>query len=226
VRFFKTFLEMKSEVVRDLAELSVRVVTDTMQDKDISGDPNYWTREAQNYTYTVTSPDLGDLSPTQPWANMEFQERIDPSTGTRASNPGIAWLQRAFLWREFLHGGKFAYTYSERLGINPLLVVEELRSHPTSRQLFIPVWHPHDGTKFGIERIPCSLGYWLNWRQDQLNVTYLQRSSDFFAHFENDVYLARKLQEWIAQRADLKPGLFTHWLGSLHVFEKDVSHIF
>lgn len=228
MRFFKDFIQMQSEVVRDLAELSVRVHTMTYQDKYIGDDESMATREAQDMIYRVTSPDLADLDPSQPWADAEFDERTQAyREGGKGLNPGEAWKLRPEVWTEFLESdGRFSYTYSERLAETLEMVIEELRQRNMSRQLFIPIWQPEDAYKLADRRVPCSLGYWLNYRQEQLNITYLQRSSDFFTHFTNDVYLARKLQEFIAAEVGLEPGHFTHWLGSIHVFEKDVAHVF
>ena len=57
-------------------------------------------------------------------------------------------------------------------------------------------------------------------------MTYQQRSADFITHFENDIYLACKLQYWVAAQLNWEVGRYTHFIGSLHTFEKDVSQAF
>ena len=57
-------------------------------------------------------------------------------------------------------------------------------------------------------------------------MTYMQRSCDFSTHYHNDVWLAVKLLEYVARKAGMQPGHFSHWIGSLHVFNKDVEGIF
>ncbi len=227
MRIYKNFIEAIGEIKRDLAEMGILVHPHTYQDKVVKDNPDFDTMELQNYIYTVTNPRKVDLDPTSPWADMEFMERI---SGT-PMNPGAAWEARREVWDEFLgEDGKFAYTYPERM-YSPVNQVEQiilrLQEDPHSRQMFLSLWRPEDSTKFGgISRVPCTLGYYFQIRRGRLDITYLQRSADFVTHFTNDVYLAHRLQEYVAVRLRLKPGNFCHWVGSLHVFKKDLQGVF
>lgn len=225
MRFYKDFGEALNEIKRDLAELSIRVHPQTMQDKYVADDPDYDTRELQNYIYTVLEPRLEDLSPTQPWANLEWEERMN----VRGLNPGTAWERRREVWEEFIEkNGKFAYTYSQRLQFNPYRIIHELKEHPESRQLFLGIWDYERDIKNigGHRRVPCSLGYWFLNRQGRLDMTYLQRSSDYATHLENDLYLATKMLFFVTKEAKIEPGHLIHWVGSLHVYQKDVEGVF
>lgn len=225
MRFYKDFGEALNEIKRDLAELSIRVHPQTMQDKYIADDPDYDTKELQNYIYTVLNPRPKDLKPTQPWATREWMERISQ----QCLNPGKAWKARADVWEEFVESsGEFAYTYSERLGKNIDKLVTELRIHPESRQLFLGIWDKSiDVRNLGGEhRIPCTLGYWFLLRQHRLDMTYLQRSSDYVTHLQNDLWLATKMLLFVAEQGEVNPGHLIHWVGSLHVYAKDVKGVF
>jgi thymidylate synthase len=226
MRIFTNFDEALNEIKRDLAEMGVSVHTQSMQDKYIGDDPEYATLELQNYSYTVTDPvgSLHQLNPTQPWADIEFSERIQ-GFGT---NPGEAYHSRADVWLEFLHDGKFAYTYSERIGSQLHRIITELHQYPDSRQLYLSIWDPNiDNERMGSRyRVPCSLGYLFQLRGGQLNVTYMMRSCDFVTHFQNDVYLGVKLMQYIANVTGYKPGYFTHSINSLHIYQKDVEGVF
>ena len=83
-RIFKDFREATNEIKRDLAEMGISVHPQTYQDKFVGNDPNFSTFELQNYMYSVSSPLVTDLSPTQPWADREFIER----TAQDPINPG------------------------------------------------------------------------------------------------------------------------------------------
>ena len=54
-----------------------------------------------------------------------------------------------------------------------------------------------------------------------LHICYHQRSSDFVTHFGNDVYLAWRLMEYVAQEVGIKPGYLYHTIDSLHAYKKD-----
>ena len=228
MRIYPNFTEALGEIRRDLAEMGVRVHTQTMQDKDISGDASYETLELQNFMYTVTDPDIAELvGRDQDWIELEWEDRFDGIMG-RPSNPGNAYHVRSTVWDEFLHEGRFAYTYSERLARHNQVrrVINRLRDDHYSRQLYIAMWHPDDSEKLGVERVPCSLGWHVQFRGGRLDLTYFMRSCDFFTHFQNDVALAIKLQRYIADEVGMEPGHFTHFMSSLHVYQKDVADTF
>jgi thymidylate synthase len=233
-RMFSDFPEAMNEITRDLAELGRDVHTETMQDKDIKDDPAFATKELTNYMYTVLRPNYSEIEGVhEEWVKTEWEDRLRGEL-----NPGRAWRTRPEVWEQFLEIDKgagdsklprvFAYTYSQRMGGTHIeRVVEELIRHPNSRQLYLPVWKADpDERRRGERRVPCSLGYWFVKRDAALHETYMMRSCDFFTHYPNDVALATILLHYIAMRAGLKVGTFTHFVGSFHVYARDVKHVF
>lgn len=225
-RMFRTFTEAQHEIRRELAERSIEVQPETMQDKIVADNIDFLTKEIQNFQYTVTQPDLADLSPwiSHPWVEHEFGERISVA----GMNPGRAYMYRPEVWNEFLEeDGRFAYSYPERIGTQVEGIIDELRLHPNSRQLYLAIWdRAKDPSRRGKRRVPCSLGYYFLNRQGRLDITYMMRSCDFHTHWANDVYLARRLQEYVAARTNIQPGLFSQIVMSLHVYAKDVAEVF
>lgn len=206
--------------------MGIPVHPQTYQNKNIADNPDFDTLELQNYIYTVTKPNLYDLKPTQPWADEEFKERL--ALGLYPLNPGEAWKLRPEVWEQFLDkDGHFDYTYGERMWGQIDKIIGELEDNPDSRQLYLSIWNPKDILNAGgKERIPCSLGYLFQARQGELHMTYMMRSSDIATHFQNDVYLAYKLQKYVAAMVGIDVGRFTHYIGSLHIFRKDAKGIF
>jgi len=106
-------------------------------------------------------------------------------------------------------------------------VIHRLKRDRDSRQIFVSVWDVLDTSNLGgVSRVPCTLGYLLQCRKDHLNITYLQRSADFATHLVNDIYLAKLLQNYVALETGLESGTYTHWIGSLHIFNKDAREVF
>lgn len=229
-RIFRTFTEAEHEIKRELAERSILVQPETMQDKVVAENSDFLTKEMQNFQYTVTQPDLTDLSPTQPWADIEFKERVlNKPASRKVTNPGNAWRKRREVWAEFLEPetGHFSYTYPQRLDDQIEGIIKELGKHPNSRQLWLSIWDKHlDPRRRGERRVPCSLGYYFLFRQNKLDITYAMRSCDFMTHWNNDVWLARKTQEYVAMKAGMEPGNFSQIVFSLHVYQKDVADVF
>lgn len=241
MRLYLNWNECVEEVKRDLAEMGILVKPKTMQDKKVEGNPDYFTKELQNYSYCLLNPNPKKVTNVvQPWADAEFEERVkDPFIRDKFGypiadpvfvNPGNAWELRKEVWTEYLHNGKFAYTYNEMIWKNDQLnkLITALKSDHDSRQIWISLWNPEKDPDFlgGISRVPCSLGYGLSIREGKLNMHYVMRSCDFVTHFTNDAYLAMKLQAWIAEKVGVPVGTFTHTMFSLHVYQKDVKDVF
>lgn len=220
--------ECHEEIKRDLAEMGIKVRPKTMQDKNVEGLEEYSTMELQNYCYSLLDARSEDIEGvTQPWADEEFLERIDPSGNV---NPGTAWKTREDVWNEFMHEGRFAYTYNERIMLNDQLnkIIERLKVDKDSRQLWLSIWNPtvDPSNLGGVSRVPCSLGYNFQVRDGKLNMHYVMRSCDFSTHFKNDVYLAIKLLEYVAKETGFEVGSFTHTIFSLHIYNKDIEGVF
>lgn len=240
MRIYINAEEMIEETKRDLAEMGIVVRPATMQDKYVKGDPDYETKELQNYSYCLLDAKSQDIpGVSQPWADAEFKERVtDPFLRSPEGelsephflNPGKAWELRKEVWTEYLHEGKMAYTYNELIWNNDQVtkVINRLKEDPDSRQLWISLWNPDKDPDFlgGVSRVPCSLGYGLQVRDGKLNLHYVMRSCDFATHFRNDVYLAIRFLEWVAGKTGYPVGSFTHTIFSLHVYNKDVEGVF
>lgn len=229
MRIYMNWNEAYEEIKRDLAEMGINVYPKTMQDKYVEGNEDYATKELQNYCYTILNAKSEDVksSSIQPWADEEFKERINPFGNV---NPGDAYKLRQEIWNEYMHDGKFAYSYNERFFRNRQLdkIIARLQADNDSRQLWLSVWDLNEDVDKlgGISRVPCSLGYNFQFREGKLNIHYVMRSCDFNTHFPNDVYLAIRLLEYVAERCNMEVGNFTHTMFSLHVYKKDVSDVF
>lgn len=193
----------------------------------------------------------GDIKPNLPFADAHFEERV----GGQPTNPGEAW--KIWPWghnaAKFLEvgGKKFSHTYQERFWpkyaddpdpkdpIYPPMkgirykyadlndLVDHLAGDPMSRQAYLPIWFPEDGTCTG--RKPCTLGYHFIMRHEYLHVTYLIRSCDFTRHFNDDCYLTVRLLIWVLSELtkrdkrweSVRPGFFSFHCVSLHLFRND-----
>lgn len=112
-------------------------------------------------------------------------------------------------------------------------IIKLLAKEPLTRQAWLPIYFPEDTGAGG--RVPCSLGYHWIMRNGYLHVHYPIRSCDFYRHFRDDIYLAVRMTLWLLERlkeaapnawSDVRPGYFSMWVGSLHVFVNDYIKLF
>ena len=61
MRIYVNAQEMIEETKRDLAEMGIVVRPATMQDKYIKGNPDYETKELQNYSYCLLNAKSSDI---------------------------------------------------------------------------------------------------------------------------------------------------------------------
>jgi len=246
MRIYSNPLEAVKETERDLWEMGIEVHPQTMQDKDVGDNFDYVTKEIRGYSFKITDWVLeggmlklvmahffGDKEADNvlTYAMMEFRERI----AGKAINPGRSYLLRHSLWKEYLHDGKFAYTYSERIAPQLETIFHELSIHPESRQGVINIHsnicpeRPGLVTKSndlanlgGGGRVPCSMYYQVMVREGKVDLVYTMRSCDFLIHFPVDISIALMLQDWFADLLGLGMGTFTYFTGSLHAYHKDM----
>jgi len=220
MRIYTNCKEAITDIGRELKKCATEVHTATYQNKVIEDKPEFATKEIEAFAFTIIDQSDKDEMPnvTLAWCESEFEERI-----SRVNiNPGEAYKLRPEVWNEFLVDGKFDYTYAGRMYAQIDANIEELKKHPASRQAIIQI-HDRvvDQEKMGKERIPCSMTYSFMIRDGKLDIIYYMRSTDFATHFQNDLWLAMELQQYIAEKVGVETGKFIFFANSLHIYKKD-----
>jgi thymidylate synthase len=233
MRHYYDCLEMIKEVERDLAEMGIEYQSYSVQDQIVENDENYKTKELTGYAYKLFSTDnLGEMVLHQhdkeylKWVIAESCERTAPPSNKH--NPGFAWEKRKNFWKQYIRQGKFSYTYVERWNEQLQYILDELTRHPNTRQAIMTMYDRHQDMMNwgGLDRVPCSLTYQFLLRDNKLNLIYSMRSCDFINFFAADVYCSLALMEYIANTLGCGLGVFTHFIGSLHAFKKDMEGVF
>ena len=116
-------------------------------------------------------------------------------------------------------------------------VVKLLHDRPMTRQAYLPIWFPEDTGVVHGRRVPCTLGYHFIIRDNEVHIAYYMRSCDLLRHFQDDVYMAGRLLQWVCHELNNYPGLdgvvrprkrpytpgnLTMHIANLHVFNGDV----
>lgn len=245
--YLKTRLVNSGEEVRQIRWQSV----------DVVGTPAEATIELRNvgFTYkipsTITELQL-EVVPNLPWAEEHFKERVsgDPL------NPGAQYKNWPYYKgnvekHQTQEDAAFSHTYMERFwpkyaarsddipnwglrfGYGDLDdVIDLLIRDPGTRQAYLPVWFPEDTGAAHGERVPCTLGYHFMYRWGRLHCNYFIRSCDMIRHFQDDVYLACRLTQWMCWELKARkfggicqPGNLEMFIGSFHVFKPDLPRL-
>lgn len=125
-------------------------------------------------------------------------------------------------------------------------LVKQLHKAPLTRQAYLPIWFPEDTGAVHGKRVPCTLGYHFIIRNGKLDVSYFMRSTDLLRHYQDDIYMAMRLAQWVvdsfnqksmdaAQREYEQTGAYTYredqdklevgnlifHTANMHIFEGD-----
>lgn len=237
MRIYKDCKEAIKEIERDMYEMGIEVQGATVQDKNVEGNKDYFTKELSPYDFMILNTsdkremvdymfkDETEQEKMFCWLMDEFLERIS----REENNPGMAWEHRPEVWKEFIHhtkhGRKFAYTYSDRFSKQLDNIIQELKDKPSTRQAILEMYNSQIDMENwgGKDRIPCTMHYQFVRRGDKLDMIYVMRSSDFLTHFVNDQYLAMEMQKYVAGEIGIEAGKYTFFTGSLHCFHKDLT---
>lgn len=191
----------------------------------------------------------GAINPNLPWAEEHFNERVSG----RPWNPPpshVRWPYAQSGNDQHRAGEVFSHTYPERFWPRFAGVGEDsydgleahrgirfefgdlgqltsiLRRNLGTRQAYLPVWFPEDldAADRGA-RVPCTLGYHFLVRDGKLKIVYYIRSCDFYRHFRDDVYMAGRLAQWVANEVGVTPSKIVMHISSLHIFAPEKGKI-
>lgn len=109
-------------------------------------------------------------------------------------------------------------------------VVNLLKKEPQTRQAWLPVWFPEDTGVLHGGRVPCSIGYHFQIRNNQLDIAYTMRASEALRHFRNDIYLTVRLAQHVLNLVNVdlnkvKIGILTMHVINFHVFKQEINLI-
>ncbi len=104
-------------------------------------------------------------------------------------------------------------------------ILNILRSKPSSRKAVIQLFDAKDilNMEPGITRsAPCTCLIQLLLRDNNLHMIVYMRSNDAFIGLPHDIFAFTMLQEIFASELKVELGPYTHFVGSLHLYETDV----
>jgi Thymidylate synthase len=237
--FFESLIWELSVDLADAPDVNVGE-WQAMRDPEL---PMLKTIEVEDVSFQYAIPETveelqASIRPNLPWAEEHFSERVSGIP----YNPPPSHIRWPFAQRGNTEHTdaqqKFSHTYPERMwpprylsgirypygNLNDL--VNLLKERPNTRQAYLPIWFPEDLKMANdSQRVPCTLGYHFLIRGDRMKITYYIRSCDFYRHFRDDVYMAARLCQWVADKVGVKPRSLIMHISSLHIFAAERSRV-
>lgn len=115
----------------------------------------------------------------------------------------------------------------EPFSVNQLeLVMSMLQRDPDSRQAVVTLWAPHDlfnAAESLTKSVPCTVSWQFLIRAGALHMIASMRSNDLWLGLPYDVYVFTTIQRLIASQLGVALGTYAHFVGSLHLYDKDIE---
>lgn len=119
----------------------------------------------------------------------------------------------------------YGYLMQSGYGFNQIeLIIEMLQKDSNSRRAVINLNVPNPNAIITKDEI-CTIAVQFYIRNGKLNCTTMMRSNDIWFGFPYDVAFFTDLQKYIAMRLNVKYGTYTHFVVSMHMYNKDYDKI-
>lgn len=113
----------------------------------------------------------------------------------------------------------YGYRIFERFGFDQWEHIRDmLMKDPNTRQAVI---HIKDASNCPTKDVPCTVYLQFLLRNKRLNLSVHMRSNDIWMGVPYDMFSFCALQMLMAMEIDVKVGEYTHYAGSLHMYERD-----
>lgn len=119
----------------------------------------------------------------------------------------------------YMDHGVFHGAYGVRVHGNLARVVQQLQKDESSRQAVLTIFDSHRDLMADVRDVPCTLSLQFFLRDDKLQMRTVMRSNDVYLGMPYDFTQFIALQGAIAAALDVEMGMYTHSVGSLHVYE-------
>ncbi|MFJ4866722.1 thymidylate synthase [Streptomyces sp. NPDC088748] len=102
-------------------------------------------------------------------------------------------------------------------------VADLLREDPDTKRAVLQIYQPEELVVQGNPDVACTIALQFLARNNCLNMVSYMRANDAYRGIVSDIFSFTFLQELMARELGLELGRYTHMVGSLHLYEPDVS---
>jgi thymidylate synthase len=132
-------------------------------------------------------------------------------------------------YKEFVENDRIYGGYGPRLfswkGVNQIKgIIKLLRRNPDSRKAVIQLFDARD-LKEEHKDVPCTCTLQFLLRKGKLRLVVYMRSNDAYLGLPHDVFCFTMLQEIVARSVCAEVGMYTHMVGSLHIYKTNLAAV-
>lgn len=185
------------------------------------------THELNNYSFTLTDLNNNVINIRNISKSYLFGELLWYMTARN----DIDFIQKfSGFWGRISDDGvtsnsAYGHILFKRHGFNQVdKIIELLLADPNSRRAVLNFNVPNINVIETKDEI-CTIALQMYIRDGKLNCTGIMRSNDIWLGTPYDVTFFTELQKYIAHRVKVKCGTYTHFVTSIHVYDRNLEDI-
>ena len=185
------------------------------------------TREIRNVRFTLTQISNNIIGTRNISHSYMMAELLWYFHGSR----DMRFISRfGSMWKRLTDDGctnnsAYGYILKYKHGFDQIeKIIELLKTDPNSRRAVLNINVPNPYV-IKTKDEPCTIALQFVIRNHRLHCTGIMRSNDIWFGLPYDVVFFTELQKYIAYRLGLFAGTYTHFVTSMHVYDRNISDI-
>lgn len=200
-------------------------VTHRLLDAELISPRGQATREMLNHQFTITRPDhirflhLHGRKLVYKIGVLEALQLVGQITLPEAVVDRVKTFNN-YTDRNMFHGG-----YGNRIAGRLDDLANLLQRDPDTRQAVLTIYDSAVDLNRDKRDIPCTIALQYFIRDNQVHARTVMRSNDAYLGLPYDLMQFITLQSAIAAHMNMDLGTYTHSVGSMHIYERDIANV-
>lgn len=214
-------MKMEADNINQLYhDILVRILD---KGKEVNG-----TLELTNTQFTLTNLDNNVITIRE---KMSFKYLLGELIWYFSGSNDVDFIGKfSSFWENISDDGKtsnsaYGYILQNKFDFNQVeQIVEILTEDKGSRRALMNINTPHNQV-IETKDEPCTIALQYYIRDGKLHSTGMMRSNDMWFGFPYDIPYFTELQKYIADRLGVEVGTYTHFVTSMHIYERNLEDI-
>ena len=194
----------------------------------LAGDKVAGTHELNNVSFVIENIDKNILTIRE---NFSLSYYLGEGIWYGAGSNSMKFISKfGKIWERLTDDGvtnesAYGYILKKKYGFDQIeKMIELLEKDPNSRRAVMNINAARENV-IETNDEQCTIALQLLIRDGKLNMTGIMRSNDLWTGTPYDIFYFTEIQKYIANRLGIKYGTYTHFVTSLHIYDRDIMKV-